>query len=117
MLAQIHGEDLKPIHFGGRVLNQAERNYDPTNRELLGCYYAVMKCQIYVLGYEFYVYTDHKPLIYLRTFKDIIRKRYRWILLLEDIGTKILYLPGSENMVADFISRNPTEQKPQVTHI
>ena len=111
MLAQIHGEDLKPIHFGGRVLNQAERNYDPTNRELLGCYYAVMKCQIYVLGYEFYVYTDHKPLIYLRTFKDIIRKRYRWILLLEDIGTKILYLPGSENMVADFISRNPKEEK------
>ena len=63
------------------------------------------------LCHEFYVYTDHKPLIYLRTFKDIIQKRYRWILFLEDIGTKILYLPGEENLVADFLSRNPKVEK------
>ena len=112
MIGQIHNNVNRPILFGGRVLQNAERNYDTTNKELLGVFFAVKSCSVYVIGHEFYVYTDHKPLIYLKTFRDILEKRYRWIQFLEDLGTKILYIPGKENVVSDFVSRNPKEEKP-----
>ena len=111
MLGQIYENVHRPILFGGRVLLKAERNYDTTNKELLGCYFLVKSCSVYVIGHELYVYTDHKPLIYLKTFRDILAKRYRWIQYLEDLATKILYIPGKENVVSDFISRNPKNEK------
>ena len=52
------------------------------------------------------VYTDHKPLIYLKTFRDIVNKRFRWISYLETMNAKILYIPGKENILSDYISRN-----------
>ena len=53
---------LRPIMFGGRVLTKSEARYAPTDRELLGIYYTVRKCMIYLLGQQYVVYTDHKPL-------------------------------------------------------
>ena len=50
---------LRPIMFGGRVLTKSEARYAPTDRELLGIYYTVRKCMIYLLGQQYVVYTDH----------------------------------------------------------
>ena len=41
------------------------------DKELLACYFSIKKCKIYVLGYDFIVYTDHKPLNNLKGFKDV----------------------------------------------
>ena len=70
MMAQIHDDQLRPILFGGRTLNNAEKRYNTTDRELLGCFYAATKCKIYILGHPFIIYTDHKPLehLLLKTF-------------------------------------------------
>ena len=77
------------------------------DNELLACYFAKKKCETYVLGYDFIVYTDHKPLINLKGFKDVVNRKYRWIEYLESISVR--YLPGAKNIVADFISRNIIE--------
>ena len=66
MLGQIYNDDIRPVLFGGRVLLKAEWNYDTTNKELLACYFSVKSCAVYVIGHEFFVYTDNKPLIYLK---------------------------------------------------
>ena len=42
----------------------------------------------------------------LSAFKDVLNKRFRWIQYLESLGTRLRYLPGKQNVVADFISRN-----------
>ena len=81
------------------------------HKELLGCYFAVKKCEFYLLGNEYALYTDHEPLIYLRTFHNIVKKRFRWIEYLESMNVKVFYIPGKENIVSDFISRNLKEQK------
>ena len=62
-----------------------------------------------MLGYDFIVYTDQKPLINLKGFKDVVNRRYRWIEYLESMSVRLRYLPGAENIVADFISRNINE--------
>ena len=56
-----------------------------------------------MLGYDFIVYT---ALINLKDFKDVVNRRYRWIEYLESMRVRLRYLPGVENIVADYISRN-----------
>ena len=77
MLTHMYHNMLKPIMFGGRVLSEAEQRYATVDKELLACYFAIKKCETYVLGYDFIVYTDHKPLINLKGFKDVVNRRYR----------------------------------------
>ena len=108
-LAQKHNGVLKPILFGGRVLSDAERKYAPTDQELLAVFCAVKRCYIYLYGHDFVVYTDHQPLTFLKSFKDIINKRFRWIQYLEEVGVKLVHVPGKENVLADFLSRNIKE--------
>ena len=59
---------LKPILMRECCLLNAEsRNY-VTNNELLGIFCAVEKCKYYLINHNFFVYTDHKPLLYLSSF-------------------------------------------------
>ena len=74
---------------------------------MLACYFALKRCEIYTLGYDFIVYMDHKPLLCLSAFKDALNKRFHWIQYMNILGTSLRYLPGNQNVVApDFISRN-----------
>ena len=88
------------------MLSNAEQHYSATDKELLSVYFAVKKCEFYLVGHNFVVYTDHKPLIFLKTFKALVDKRIRWINYLENLNTVIRYIPGKENVLSDFISRN-----------
>ena len=87
-------------------LSDTEQRYATVDKELLACYFALKRCEIYILGYDFVVYTDHKPLLSLSALKDILNKRFRWIQYMESLGTRLRYLPGKQNVIADFISRN-----------
>ena len=75
---KVDGE-LRPIFFGGRVLSDTEQRYSITDRELLSVYFAVKKCEFYLVGHKFVIYTDHKPLILLKTFRALVHKRICWI--------------------------------------
>ncbi len=72
-----------------------------------------------LLGHQFVVYTDHKPFSYLKDFKDIANRRFRWISYLKEMGTLIEYIEGKDNIVAYFLSRNITkvERMPSGTHV
>ena len=69
VLAQRHDDQLSPIIFGGRVLTDVEQRYATIDKELLSCYFALKRCEIYILGCDFFVYTDHKPLLCLSALK------------------------------------------------
>ena len=106
VLSQDKDGKLLPVRFGGRVLTETEQRYDATNRELLAVFYSVKQNEVYLFRSKYVVYTDHKPLVYLKAFKDIIKKRFRWIEYLEEMNVNIVYIKGKENIVADFFSRN-----------
>ena len=54
MLPQQHDGQLRSIIFGGRVLTDIEQRYATIDKELLACYFS-----LYILGYDFTLYTDH----------------------------------------------------------
>ena len=64
------------------------------------------------MGHDLVVYTDHKPLVHLKSFRDLVNKRFRWIQYLEELQVKIKYVVGKDNVVADYLSRNIKNELP-----
>lgn len=104
----IVGEDL-PISYASRSLNKAEQNYSTSEKELLAIVWATKNFRPYVLGREFVIITDHKPLQWVFNSKDMSSRLTRWRLKLEEYDYKIIYKAGVQNTNADALSRIPYE--------
>ena len=67
--------------------------------------YALQKLRPYLLGADFVVYTDHKPLKSLFTKEMKNTKIQRWAVLLVEYGAQIEYRQGKNNIRVDMLSR------------
>ncbi|RVW80373.1 Retrovirus-related Pol polyprotein from transposon 17.6 [Vitis vinifera] len=100
-------EDGKPyvIYYASKTLNEAQRNYTTTKKELLAVVFALDKFRAYLVGSSIVVFTDHSALKYLLTKQDAKARLIRWILLLQEFNLQIRDKNGVENVVADHLSR------------
>ena len=95
------------ISLVSRCLNEAEKNYNTTEKELLAIVYAISKCRTYLVGRLFYVITDHEALTFLNTTPFQSARLIRWSIYLQGYTFEVRHCVGRENIVADFFSRNP----------
>jgi hypothetical protein len=96
-----------PIAFESRKLIPAERNYSPTELEMLAVVYCVKKWCCYIEGRDVSVFTDHKPNTFFDTNTMQSRRAARWLEALQGHRLKWNYKPGKQNVVADALSRHP----------
>ncbi|XP_075489629.1 uncharacterized protein LOC142528461 [Primulina tabacum] len=92
------------------TLSAAQLNYATTEKELLAVVLALDKFRSYLIGSKVVVHTDHSALKYLMAKKDAKPRLIRWILLLQEFDLEKIDRKGTENQVADCLSRleNPS---------
>ena len=63
VLGQKTGKTSHAIHYLSRTLNDAQRNYTTTEKELLAIVFALEKFRFYLLGTKVIIYSDHVTLL------------------------------------------------------
>jgi hypothetical protein len=107
VLAQDQGNGLQPVAYWSAKLNPAEVNYSAYDKELLAVTRAVQHWRHYLLGgVKSHVYTDHNPLKYLSTQKQLNQRQARMHQALTEFNLHLDY-PGKLNKIADCLSRRP----------
>jgi len=103
---ELYGEDgagERPIAFTSKAFNATERKWSTYEQEAYAIFHAVTKLQHYLKGRKFEVETDHKNLIYMALSET--PKVVRWRLRLLEFDFTVRHIAGSDNVVADALSR------------
>lgn len=106
VLVQINKEnESRVIMYASRSLTQVERRYSQTEKEALSIVWACERLHMYLIGIDFELLTDHKPLQFIFSPRSKPSARIeRWILRLQPYKYTVRYIPGSSN-IADPMSR------------
>lgn len=95
----------RPVAYASRRLSDPEARYSALERELLGIVWAIEHFRPYVFGRKFKVVTDHRPLQWVGKLKESSARVTRWKEFLSQYNMEVVYKPGRENVVADWLSR------------
>lgn len=103
----------RPVAYFSKKLNNAQKKKKAIYLECLAIKEAVRYWQYWLIGKSFTVYSDHKPLenmnLKSRTDEELGDLTY----YLSQYEFKIKYAPGSKNLEADCLSRNPVLESDQ----
>lgn len=105
VLSVRRGEELLLVAFFSRQLRGAQLRYSAQELECLAVVELITHFAYYLYGRRFDVVTDHRGLESLRDGRQWYRRVQGWALRLAEFDFVISYRRGSDNVVADDLSR------------
>ncbi|XP_027865809.1 uncharacterized protein LOC114140258 [Xiphophorus couchianus] len=113
VLAQGEAGEEKPVLFLSKKLFDREKKYSTVEKEGLAIKWALDSLKYYLLGREFTLQTDHRPLKWMHSKQHQNARILRWCLALQPYQFTIQHCPGKKNLIADYLSRLPEFCKPE----
>lgn len=107
VISQRQDGDEKVIAYASRVLEDSERRYSTTKKEMLAMVYAIKHFRHYLYGRPFTVRTGHNALKWLQSFKEPEGQVARWLEMLGQYNYQIEHRPEKKHQNVDALSRNP----------
>lgn len=102
---------LRPVYFFHHKFKDAEKEWDAGDKELFAIVYAYREFRDILRGpkYPVEIYSDHRNLAKFMFTTNLLKSHDgrlgRWWEELSGCPFTIMYKPGEENTVADFLSR------------
>uniref|UniRef100_A0AAY4AYL3 Gypsy retrotransposon integrase-like protein 1 n=1 Tax=Denticeps clupeoides TaxID=299321 RepID=A0AAY4AYL3_9TELE len=95
-----------PICFSKKFLKH-QVNYSTIEKEALALILALQHFEVYIgsTAQPVFVFTDHNPLVFLSRMKNTNQRIMRWSLVLHGFNLEIKYKRGTDNVLADALSR------------
>ena len=108
----VHVEQV--VAYWSHVLQAAERNYSPTEREALALKEGLIKFQSYLEGEKILAIADHATLTWSKTFQNVNRRLLTWGLVFSAFpNMKIVHRAGRVHSNVDPVSRLRRQQPVQ----
>ena len=95
----------RPIAFASAKLTEVQQRWSAIESEAYAVIFALKKFDVIVFGSPIVLYSDHNPLQYLAACLPKSAKLTRWSLSLTRYDITVRHIKGSENVVADCLSR------------
>ena len=94
-----------PVMYASKKLLPWEQNYSVGERGALAIIWVVNKFHRFLYAQHFVLECDHRPLEYLQTTHSKNPRLMHWSLALQPYRYTVHYIKGSQNVVADYLSR------------
>ena len=92
------------VYYASKTINDAQKNYTTTKKELLVVVFALDKFRNYLLGTSIVIFTDQSTLKYLLNKNDAKARLIRWIFLLQEFNIQIKDKQGIKNVIDGHLS-------------
>jgi hypothetical protein len=113
VILQDHNGVLKPVSFVSRTLTDTEKRYSQIEKEALAAVWVCARLEDYIVGLDFELETDHKPLVPIFSspvFDSLSPRLQRFRLRMMRYSFDIVHVPGRLLAIADLLSRNPLDK-------
>lgn len=97
----------RPVSFFSRKFSECQSRYSTIEQETLALLLALQFFEVYVgsSALPVVVFTDHNPLVFLKQMYNQNRRLMRWALIVQGYNLQVCYVKGTNNVVADALSR------------